>query len=129
MAVFAHADGLQGPVYAAANLLALDAQIFGAEGDVVLDNRGNHLVVGILKDYTRVAAHFEDIFLVGKVKAPHGYAALVGLKQTADEAGQSRLARTVVADYGDKFALSDVERHVIYGGRLRFGIPKFYVFE
>ena len=124
-----HADGVERPLYAPAYLLALYAEVFRTEGNVVLYNRGDHLVVGILKDYARVAAGFKDIFAVGKVEPEDVDCALVGFEQSAGEAGERGLARAVVTDNRNEFTLFNRKSHPVDGGRLVVGIRIFYAVE
>ena len=50
IAVFFHADRLQGEGDALRDLLARQPHVLRAERDIVLHDRGNRLVIGILKD-------------------------------------------------------------------------------
>ena len=63
-AVLVHAHGLERLVHAAAYLAALHAQVLRREGDVVLHDVGDYLVVRVLEDQADRAAHVQEPVLV-----------------------------------------------------------------
>jgi len=77
-AVLLHADGFERETDALPDLFPRHADIFGAERHVVLHDGGDHLVIGILKDHTRVFADLEGLFIVRSVHAEHFHLARNG---------------------------------------------------
>ena len=105
MAERLHADRFQREVDAPADLLARHADVFGAERDVVLDDRCDRLVVGILKDHARAFADLEGLFIVGGIHAEHGNGAGGRNEEGVDEFGEGGFAAAVAAQDRDELPL------------------------
>ena len=59
----ASADEIERLVHPTADFLGRNAEVFGAEGDVLLDDGGNELVIGVLEDHADPSAKLIEVLL------------------------------------------------------------------
>ena len=123
-----HADLLQGCIHACAYLLRRDAEVLGREGHVVLDDVGDDLVIGILKDHAHRGAHGQKIVLVGRGHAVDIHLAAGRQQDGVEVLGERALAGAVVPQHGHERAARDLEREVAERGPLLAGVGKGQVF-
>ena len=120
--VLVHFHQLQGLIHSLTDLLGRDPQIFGSEGNVVLHDVGDDLVIGVLEHHAHGAADLQQLIGVGGVHACHVHLARGGLQDAVEVLGKGTLPRTVVPQNSHKAALFDVERYVLDGSSLRIGV-------
>src|SRR5215210_7190995 len=104
------ADGPYSPGDPIAHLLVWDAEVLEAEGDVVLNERGDEAVLGVLKEDAEVLADLE--WFRGRIAVRHEHSARVGLQETVQEADEGGLAAAVPADNADVLAGAKLEANV-----------------
>ncbi len=95
--MFGHADGLERGVDPARDLGLGDAEVLGAERDVVGDDARDHLVFGMLEHASASAPDRERCALLGGVHAEHADLARARKCQRVHELQQGRFARAVAA--------------------------------
>ena len=118
----AHGDAVELAADAALDLGGLDAEVLGAEGDVVLHDRGDDLVVGVLEHeaeaLARAAVRGEvDVAAGEDLLAQERHVAGVRGEEPRQHEGERGLARAVGAQDADVLAGTDVERDVVEGER------------
>src|SRR5215217_5411987 len=104
------ADGPYGPGDPIAHLLARNAEVLQAESDVVLDERGDEAVLGVLEKEAQVLTDLEGFR--GRVVVGDPHAARVGPQEAVQEADQGGLATAVRAYHADVFSWAKVEAHL-----------------
>ena len=123
-----HADLLEGRIHPRAYFLRRDAEVLGCEGHVVLDDVGDDLVIGILKDHAHRGAHGQKIVLVGRVHAVDIHLAAGRQQDGVEVLGERALAGAVVPQNGHERAARDLEREVAERGPRLAGVGKGQVF-
>ena len=109
------ADDREGAPAAAGDLVGGEAQVGGAEGDVLQDGLGEELALGVLHDVADAPVEQAAVAARGGVDAADDHAAGVGGLEGAGDAGERGLARAGLADDGDRGAGGDAEAHVVEG--------------
>ena len=64
LGVIFHADGFQGIIHKRAYFGRGDAEIFGGEGDIFLNDAAYYLVIGILEDHADCRANLKEVCLI-----------------------------------------------------------------
>ena len=123
-----HADLLERGIHPRAYFLRRDAEVLGREGHVVLDDVGDDLVIGILKDHAHRGAHGQEIVLVGRVHAVDVHLAAGRQQDGVEVLGERALAGAVVPQHGHERAARDLEREVAERGPLLAGVGKGQMF-
>ena len=106
---FIHADGLERRVDALADLLRRHAEVFRREGDVLLDDVGDDLVVRVLEHHADAAAHVEDARLIGGVDPVDEHLPLVREQDRVHVLGKRGLAGAVVPQHRHEAPLLDAQ--------------------
>ena len=103
-AVFVHADGLERLVHALADLRRRHTHVLQRERHVLLDDRGDQLVVRVLEHHGHGLAHLVGVVLVPRVHHID-IAHAAGRQADGVEAARERtLARAVMPQHGDELA-------------------------
>jgi hypothetical protein len=112
-----HADGLQGPLHPLVEFGAAQAQVGGAERDVLADGRHEELVVGVLEDDADPAPDLPQALLVLGVDelAAHVHRAETAVQDPVEVQDEGRLARPVGAEQRHALALADGDVHAVQG--------------
>ena len=96
--------GLKGRVDALDHFVCGYAEVFQTEGYVLAHHGGDKLVIGILKDHTRVLAHIPDVVLVLGVQPADQQLAARGNIKGVEQLGKGGFAGAVVPQHGDELA-------------------------
>jgi hypothetical protein len=108
--VACEADGPYGPGDPTLHLLAGDAKVLEAEGDVVLDEGSDEAVLGVLEENTEVLADLEGF--CGRVVVGDEHPSRDGFQEAVQEADEGGLAAAVRADHTDVLAGAELEADV-----------------
>src|SRR5215212_4375025 len=111
------ADGPYSPGDPIAHLLAGDAEVLEAEGDVVLDEGSDEAILGVLEEDAQVPADLEGFR--GRVAAGHPHQARVGQQKAVQEADEGGLPATVRTDHADVLASAEPEADLVERGVFR----------
>ena len=111
--VVVHADGFQRVVDALPDLRRGDAEVFRREGDVLLYNVRDDLVVRVLEDHADMLPDGEQLLLVLRVHAVDRHAAARGQQDGIKVLGKRRLAAAVMAEHGDEAPLFDGQAQAV----------------
>ena len=102
--VFIHADRLERVVHALSDLRGRHAHVFERKRHVLLDDRGDQLVIRILEHHRHGLAHLIGVVFVARVHHID-IAHAAGRQADGVEAARERtLARAVVPQHGDELA-------------------------
>ena len=123
-----HTDLPEGGIHPRAYFLRRDAEVLGREGHVVLDDVGDDLVIGILKDHAHRGAHGQEILFVRRVHAVDIHLAAGRQQDGVEVLGERALAGAVVPQHGHERAARDLEREVAERGLRLAGVGKGQVF-
>ncbi len=129
--VVRHAHGFQGGVHPLPDLRGGHAQVFRAEGHVLLHHAGHDLVVRVLEHHAHPAADVQQVFLAAGVQAVHVNLAPGGQEDGVEVLGQGGFARAVVAQHRHKLPRPDGQGEVIQhrgGDPLPGGVAEGEVF-
>ena len=80
------------------------AQVFRAEGHILLHHIGNNLVIRVLENHAHLPADGDDSVLLGSVHAAHIHFAPAGKQNGIEMLGQSGFSAAVAAQNGHKRA-------------------------
>ena len=75
------AHACEGVRHALRKFVCGDAQVFWSKGNIVFHERGDQLIVGVLKHHAHARAHVVDQLRVGGVQAVNLDAAAIGYEQ------------------------------------------------
>ena len=78
LGILAHAHGGKGLVHAAADFPRRHAEVFQAEGAILLHHGGDDLVIRVLEHHAALFAHLEAVFLLMRGDAVNPDFALLG---------------------------------------------------
>ena len=122
-----HIHCFQGIVYAPMYFLGGHTKVFGPEAHILLDDRGDYLVVGILEYYPDLLSYIQRPALIRRVHAVHGHAPLVRNDKGVHELRHCGFSASVMTDDGNEFAVKNIEAYTLQ--RLSFGavIGVFYI--
>ena len=118
-----HAHGCKGLGDAFRDLRPGDAEVLGPEGDIVLDDARDHLVLGILQNERDVATRgARGGPAVRDVAARDPDAAGIGGDQAVHELEQRGFTRPVAAEHAEPLAGHDAQAHALKRGTVGAGI-------
>jgi hypothetical protein len=118
------AYGFYSPGDPLTHLLPGNAEVLQAKSYVVLDERGDEAVLGILEENAEVLADLERFG--GRVAARDQHAARLGPKEAVQEADEGGLAAAVRADHADVLARAKLEAHFRERWPPRAGVGEGY---
>ena len=125
--LFGHAHGRKRIVDAPHHLIVGDTQIFHTEGNVLADNGGNDLIVGVLEDHAGLLADIPQVILVRRVKATDRHLALRGQIESVEQLRHGGFARAIMAQNSQEFSLLHVQGDVGKGRLCGLFIGEGYV--
>ncbi len=99
--MFPHAHLLEGVTYYRREATLRYAQILRTEGNVLLDNGGNQLIIGRLKHHSNSTTHFSRGRGIGSVPLVNGYRAITRLQDTVQVERERGLAGPVRSENCD----------------------------
>ena len=111
-----HVDGLERLMHALADLIGRHAEVLGAKGHVVLDDRRDELVVGILEDHADLLADLPELRRVGRrcrVEAADAAGPRRRQQECIEVLRERRLARAIRPEDRDERPRLDREVHLI----------------
>ena len=108
-AEFVHSDGSERLVHPLAYLLLRYAEIFRRKGDVLLDDVGNYLVIGILEHHAEPAADLKRQRLVLRVHAKGVDSAAAREIERVEMARKGALSGAVMPENTGKASLFDTD--------------------
>ena len=98
--------------HASCDFGGFDAEVFRAECNVVFDEGGHQLVVGVLEHHAGGGADGVKRAFVGGVHGVDAHASLIGDEQGVDMFGEGGLSRPVAAEDADEFPRGDADGYV-----------------
>ena len=102
-------------VDAGAHFVRGHAEVFKREGDVLLDNGGDDLVVRVLEHHARLLAHIVQAAFVARVDIFDKDGAGFRQKDGVEMFGERAFAAAVGAEHSDELALADRKAHAVHG--------------
>ena len=100
-----HPDRFQRVIDTLSDLGRCDTQILRPKSNIILDDRGNDLVVRILEDHAGGLTDVPEVFFILRIVAVDEDRSFCRQKQRVDQLCQRRFAGTVLSDDRDKTAL------------------------
>ena len=110
-----HADSLEGLIDALPDLLCRDSDIFRSESHVLLDDRGDDLIVRILKDHAGLLPDLPDVLLTLRIHPVDPHRSLCGDEQRIDVLREGRFSGSVVSEDRDDGALLHIDVDAVDG--------------
>ena len=122
LCVFFHAHRRKAVVNDLSYLCGGNAEVFGRKSDVLLHNRCDDLVVGVLEHHRAFFAYFKFALLVGREHPVNGDSADARQQKPAEHLRKCRFAAAVVTEYGGVCTLFEFQRNVADNVRLSLAV-------